>query len=667
MKQYSGKTINTGTAIAKVFAIRNESMEIKKVEKCDSAVEIGRLEEAKASVSAELQIKKANAEKTYGSESAAIIDTHIMLLSDEADESLIGRTKAYLESNGLNAEYALDVVGAEIKAEFLSAETDYLRARSDDISHLVSMLLANLLHIENNESLTEPSIIAAVELSPETLTALNPEMLCGIVTANTSPLSHTAILAKNLNIPFLTDIKLTEPIEDGTIVAIDGETAEFIVDPYEETVKNLEEKIKTEKENNEKIAVNVKDFIAQSPVLLCANIGKPEEAEKAKENFAAGIGLMRSEFLFMDRDDLPGEEEQYDTYVKVLDAMGGKPVCIRTIDIGADKDARCLNLKKENNPALGLRGIRISFAKPEIFETQLRALLRAAYNRNLEIMFPMITAEWEVKKALEFVDKVAGELEKEKKEYAIPRIGIMVETPAAVLAMGELSKLVDFVSIGTNDLTQYTLGLDRTADDLGDYYNPKHEAVLELIEKTVKEAKKAGIRVGICGELGADTSLTKRFYKMGVDELSMAPAKIPFVAAKLNEIKEEKKGPDFLGIQAPAEGFLVEMKDIPDEAFSSGALGACLGIDPENGLITAPISGTVTMIAKTKHAFSIKADDGTEVLVHVGIDTVELGGRGFDVKVKEGQAVSVGDEILECNIELIKSEGFSPIVVTVLL
>lgn len=674
MNEYKGRAINSGTIIGKAYLLGNGEITVEKEDIADCDEQIKRLKESVANTIKKLEKSKEKVKMSHGNEGADILNTHILLLEDDSNDSLIQNAVDYINQNKVNAEFAMEKTGNLMAEEFEKGTSDYLRARSEDIIHLKKQIIGDLMNITDDSNVTKPSIIVADEVSPETLTSIDKTLLLGIVTRKGSVLSHTAILAKNMNIPYLTGVMYEDgSIENDTEIAIDGKNEKVYVSPDEDMLNVLNEQMRTEKEKAASNKANAMECIEKSPIKLYANIGRPKDITGETEKFAMGIGLFRSEFLYMDRDELPSEEEQYDRYVRVLDSMGGKPVIIRTIDIGADKEARCVELPKEDNPALGTRGIRIGFSNPLLFETQLRALLRASYNRNLKVMFPMITAKWEVEKAIDKIHEVAEMLENEKKEYAIPSIGIMIETPAAVLTLDSIAPLIDFVSIGTNDLTQYTIALDRCADHLSAYYDSHHEAVLKLIEMTAVTAHKHGIEVGICGELGADVSLAEFYVKIGIDELSMATPKIIDMAAALSEIDITKvkaqaaspKSTVMEDIAAPVDGYVIPMEDIPDEAFAGGLMGKCVGIYPDTGVITAPFDGEITMVAKTKHAFSIKNSSGLELLIHVGIDTVELNSRGFHNTLKEGMNVAKNQELMTFDIDKIKEAGYSPIVVVV--
>ncbi|MBP9997022.1 MAG: phosphoenolpyruvate--protein phosphotransferase [Lachnospiraceae bacterium] len=664
MKQYSGQVISEGTVLAKVFIGETITPNIEKMNVKDITNEETRLDEACLEVMSFLHKSIKRAKQEQIAEGIGIIDTHIALLSDDSKQSLPHRAKQLIHEETCNAEYALETVAGRMVDEFDAiSKSGYLSARGEDILHIKNMLINTLLGVTLGCEIAEPAIIYSDRLSPEQLTSFDPKLIKGIVTAKGSALSHTAIIARNMNIPFLTGIKIDAgSVHPDMIGIIDSESNTFILDPDETTVHSYNIKMRENEEKALLIKEKAKELVGSCKVALYANIGRPCEVADAISNCAAGIGLFRSEFLFLDAKETVDEQSQYEAYKEVINAMDGKPVIVRTIDIGADKEAKCIKLPKESNPALGTRGIRISFANPDVFRTQLRALLRAAYCSNLKIMFPMISSLWEVKKVIEEVDYVAAMLKEEGIDYAKPPIGIMVETPAAVMILDDIAPYIDFVSIGTNDLTQYALGIDRTNENLSDYYDVRHKAVLELIRITVEKAHKHGISVGICGELGADIKLAKDFLKMGVDELSMPASKIPAMALALEgEVSVDSD------ILVPVDGYLIPMEEIPDAVFSKGLVGRCVGIYPENGIVTAPFDGVVTMIAKTKHAISIKSQNATEVLIHIGIDTVSMDGRGFEINVNEGDVVKAGSKLLTFDVDMIKDVGLSPIVIVVIL
>lgn len=548
MITYSGKTVNEGIAVAKVQILKGNVASKERVSDCDVDRECERLSTSLNAVKDKL---KASADEASGA-TKEIMEVHALLLEDESEGSLFGRANGIIREEAVNAEYAVNKSVELICDEFEKMQSDYLRARSEDVIHVGKMIINALCGYEDDFKLSQPSIIVTSELSPEVLSSLPKELVKGIVTMTGSPLSHTAIIAGNMNIPYITGVRFED--EGGISPAAHGEDSDeskmSIIDAtkgvlyydadasmIDEYKKQAEQKADEEKENIKKLG----DILPLIPIKLFANIANADEALKAANGGAAGVGLFRSEFLYMDRATLPSEQEQYEAYTKALNALSGKPVIIRTIDIGADKSAECVPLPDEINPALGMRGVRISFANEDLFTTQLRALLRASYNHNLKIMFPMIASKWEVKKAIETVRKVAKTLEEEGVCIGNPSLGIMVETPAAALVLEEIAPLIDFVSIGTNDLTQYTIALDRLGSALDEYYDAHHPAVLELIKMTAKKAHAAGIEVGICGALGGDPSLAQFFMDIEIDELSMAPSKIPQMAEALKNVQDTEK------------------------------------------------------------------------------------------------------------------------------
>lgn len=537
MVTYKGKILSEGTAIAKAFLLGDKKTEDKNTEQFGKLSEeevkyqSDRVEKAvRDAVSFLEKIEKDRSlEKTF--ESTDILEAYIGILTDTTEESLFERIRSYIKENKVCAEAAVETVGKIIAEEFLKSDSEYFRARGEDFYNIADILTEQLDcdgKSGEKDKLTEPSIVVAKSLSPERLLSFEKRYVKGIVTQNGSLLSHTAILAESMNIPYVSGINAEmikkDILNDDTekTIIIDGENV--TVNPDEETLLEITNGTEGASEQISK------DVYANLSIEICANIEKPEDVTNSLSEKVSGIGLFRTEFMYIGRDEAPGEEEQYEAYVRVLDAMDGKPVCIRTLDAGADKDVRCLGIKDTK-----LRGIKLCFERPKIFETQIRALLRAANHGNLRIMFPMITSKDDVLRAKEIVQNVAKALEKEKIKYYVPKIGIMVETAEAVQCMEELAKIVDFVSIGTNDLTQSVLGIDRTADSF-EYSEIQIEEILGLVRKIVNEAKKNKIRVGICGEMGGDTNLTGRLLEMGVDELSMPFSKMSKIAIKLREL-----------------------------------------------------------------------------------------------------------------------------------
>ena len=608
----------------------------------------------------------AAAEKA-DAKSEAIFEAERMILKDPI---YAGKIKELIRENGMDAVSAVETTGRAAAQEIAESKSLYIRQRSDDVKGLTQRLLG-ILRGEEERVLTTPAILVAKELSPVELSGMDPALILGIVTEKGAPASHVSILAGNLGVPYVygsadavTAARSSERVilEEGKLITDPGDEI------YRAALFRLEER---KKELQERRTLNTEGRRTK----VYANIAGPEDIETLIASGAEGVGLFRSEFLFLDHEGAPLEEEQFQAYSSVAKAMDGKETVIRTMDLGSDKQADWLIMPEEKNPALGCRGLRLSLKKRELFKTQLRALLRAAAFGNVKIMVPMVTSVREVEAVRACIEECAGELSDEGIKYEMPSLGIMVETPAAVMIAEELAEKADFFSIGTNDLTQYALALDREAQGLDEYYDPCHEAVMRLIEMTVTAGHKRDIPVSICGELAGNPQAVKRLVAAGVDELSVSASRV--LETKLHVIEAEKqllhekessKSTESEGsVAAPADGKLIPMEEIPDPVFSSGTLGECVGILPENGTIYAPCDGTVSGVAKTGHAITFTASDGRQILVHVGIDTVSLGGRGFRVHVKEGMAVSKGDIVLEADLEVIRVAGLSPIVVTVCL
>ena len=534
-----GKGVFGGIAIGEIAFFKRDSgvVQRKKVE--DPQAEIQRFENAKAKAIEELGELYDKAVSEVGESNAMLFQTHQFMLEDldyvEAIENMI-------QTQSVNAEYAVSVTGDNFSQMFASMDDDYMKARSADIKDISERLVRNLSGQGDVDlSSIEPSVIVADDLSPSETVQMDKDKILAFVTVHGSTNSHTAILARMMNIPALIGVPLElEKIHNGTRAIVDGREAVFYLDPEEEQIRQAEAAQQTEQRLRSLLAeYKGRESVTKSgrKVNVYANIGSVSDVAYVLENDAEGIGLFRSEFLYLGRDSLPDETEQFNAYRQVLQMMAGKKVIIRTLDIGADKNVDYLGLGKEDNPAMGYRAIRICLEQPEIFKTQLRALLRAAKYGTLAIMYPMIISVEEVLDIQKIVAEVAKELEEEKLPYVIPEQGIMIETPAAVMMSEELAEHVDFFSIGTNDLTQYTLAIDRQNNRLDRFYNPHHEAVLRMIQMTVDGAHKHGKWVGICGELGADTTLTTRFVQMGIDELSVAPSMVLNVRSKICEME----------------------------------------------------------------------------------------------------------------------------------
>ncbi len=660
MKEYICHVAQKGLYAGPVYALMNTASEIEK----KSA---NFIEEAKKLDFAVNQIKTTMLEQNYSEKNAEIMETVGIMLDDE---SFLEEIKQYIHGEKCNAEYAVKIKSEEYAKKMEESESDYLRARASDILGVGEQLI-NVMSGTAAPKLTNISALISYDISPAQLTSFDNNLLGGIITDKGSPNSHLSILAGNLGIPYIygNSEAVSAALNSRFIIIEDDK---LILEPDEKTMSEVKNRIAWNKEKKKLRMEAEKDAVCKTKIY--ANIAGPEDLPQLLESGADGVGLFRSEFLFLGKDRAPSEEEQYQAYKSVLEAMEKKEVIIRTMDLGSDKKVSWLSIPDEPNPALGLRGARVSLEKKEVFNTQLRALLRAGVYGNLKVMFPMIASEWEVDEIADCIKAAAKELEKENVSYKIPELGIMIETPAAAITADQLSKSknVKFFSIGTNDLTQYTLALDRESQGLDRYFNPNHEAVMRLIEITVEEGHKNGVSTGICGQLAADPDLMERFLTAGVDELSVPISKVrqtkanaAMVEKKLEERKrkEQEKPVSKLSLSSPADGELVPMAEIPDPVFSSGQLGECVGILPEDGSIWSPCDGTIINIAETKHAVTILSDNGEELLIHVGIDTVKLSGKGFEVLVMEGEHVNRTQKIMEADLEFIRKEGYSTIVI----
>lgn len=538
MLRLSGKAVYKGVVLGKVVVVKKNEQSVKRIKITDIDAQISRLEKAGEEAQKQLQKLYNKAVKEVGETSAAIFEVHQMMLEDEDYMDAIHNM---IRTEMVNAEYAVAVTGDNFSEMFASMDDDYMRARAADVKDISDRLVQNLMGKgEVDLSAMEPSVIVAEDLSPSETVQMDKEKILAFVTVHGSANSHTAILARMMNIPALIGVPMDlDEIHTGMNAVVDGFCGEVIFEPSEEICIQAEEKMRDEKEKllllqTLKGKENV--TLGGQKINIYANIGSVGDVGYVLENDAGGIGLFRSEFLYLGREDFPTEEEQFTAYKQVVQTMAGKKVIIRTLDIGADKQVDYFNLGKEDNPAMGYRAIRICLKQPDIFRTQLRALLRASVFGNLSIMYPMITSVEEVEKIYAVVEDVKAELDRAQVPYRMPEQGIMIETPAAVMISDELAELVDFFSIGTNDLTQYTLAVDRQNERLDDFYNPHHKAILKMIRMVVDYAHKAGKWVGICGELGADLELTEEFVRMGVDELSVAPSMVLKVRKAVREI-----------------------------------------------------------------------------------------------------------------------------------
>lgn len=528
MKEYKGKSVFGGIAIGRIKVYNKSEQQVKRVHVDDTEHEKKRYYAAVDKAARQLQELYDKAVKEVGEANAAIFEMHqIMLMDDDYKESV----ENIIESQHVNAEYAVAQTGDNYAVMFATMEDEYMRGRSADVKD-ISERLINILSGFNASSMVsdEPVIIVAEDLAPSETVQLDKDKILSFVSVKGSVNSHTAILARTMGIPALIGTPVIPDNDiDGKMGIVDGNSGCLYVDPDNEKLgyyrKKQDEQLK-QKELLQLLKGREDITIDGRKIKLYANIGNVKDVMTVKANDAAGIGLFRSEFIYLERDTFPTEEEQFNIYRTVAENMAGKPVIIRTLDIGADKQCDYFNMDKEDNPALGMRAIRICLTRTEIFKTQLRALYRASAYGNINIMYPMIANMWEIDRIKEIEKEVRDELKQQGIDTGNVQTGIMIETPAAVMQSDELAEKVDFFSIGTNDLTQYTLAVDRQNPKLDSFFDPHHPAVLKMIKMVVDNAHKAGIWAGICGELGADTSLTREFLKMGVDELSVSPGRI---------------------------------------------------------------------------------------------------------------------------------------------
>lgn len=534
----SGKSVLKGVAIGKIYFYKKQEYVLERKTVADTEAEVARFEAAKAEAMEQLDALYHKALQEAGEEQAMIFDVHKMMLDDgDYLESIC----SMIRDEKVNAEYAVSMTGENFSAIFASMDDDYMKARAVDVKDISGRVVNVLAGIGDGSIESDvPVILLADDLSPSETVQLDKSKILAFVTKNGSANSHTAILARSMNIPALvkTDVALLEEY-NGIQAVVDGIDGTFIINPDEETSqKMIRKKMEYEKERTELLKLIGKDNVTTDGrrINVYANIGSVEDVEKVLANDGGGIGLFRSEFLYLGREDYPTEEEQFEIYKEVLSRMGGRKVIIRTLDIGADKQVDYFNLPKEENPAMGYRAIRICLDRVDIFKTQLRAIYRASAFGTAAIMFPMIISVNEIRRIKEIVEEVKAELIKEGRSFNRVELGIMIETPAAVMISEELAKEVEFFSIGTNDLTQYTLAIDRQNQSLDNIYDSHHPAVLRMIQMTIENGHKGGAWVGICGELGSDTMLTKTFVDMGIDELSVSPTYILGLRKAIREI-----------------------------------------------------------------------------------------------------------------------------------
>ena len=523
MEMYTGKSIFKGIAIGKILFYQKGEQPVKRVKIEDTAEQIKRYEDARAKAAEQLQGLYEKALKEVGEANAAVFEVHQMMLEDD---DYIDSVVNIIETQQVNAEFAVATTGDNFAKMFVEMEDDYFKARAADVKDISERMVNILSGNESGGAIgDEPVIVVAEDLAPSETVQMDKEKLLAFVTRLGSANSHTAILARTMNIPALIEVDIKEEW-NGKMAVVDGYTGTFYIDPDEDILKKMQEKkeedikareLLQELKGKEDITVDGKH------IKLYANIGGVKDVTSVLANDAAGIGLFRSEFLYLEADNYPDEEAQFQAYKTVAENMAGKKVIVRTLDIGADKQVDYFNLDHEENPAMGYRAIRICLDRRDIFRTQLRALLRASAYGNIGIMYPMIISVDEVKEIKKIVESIKAELTEKGIEYGEVEQGIMIETPAAVMISDLLAKEVDFFSIGTNDLTQYTLAIDRQNSKLDNIYDAHHPAVLRMIQQTIENGHKAGCWVGICGELGADMTLTETFLKMGIDELSVSP------------------------------------------------------------------------------------------------------------------------------------------------
>ncbi len=671
MERYILKSPQEGIAVARAYRV--DDPDVPSENQGSSAVS---LEEAVAGLKEDLLSTAAVADVDY----SEMLEAQIMLLRDP---SFSGRALALVRDEGMEPIQAVEVASRELEEEFAANANPIVRGRTADVRGLRDELIARLTG-QKRDRLSEPVILAGEEISPAFLLQLDRSLISGIVTAKGSATSHLAVLAGNYGIPYLYGSRdAVAQVNDGDRLIIDG--TELITEPDDATLQEALRKAELRSESAGQASGTGKTRIY-------ANVGSLQDVEAAVAADAGGIGLMRTEFLFLKRDTEPSEDEQYEVYRRAAELMGTREMTIRTMDIGADKKAPWLPMADEINPALGCRGIRVSLANEAVFRKQVRALLRAAAVGNIKIMLPMIAAVWEYDEVSRIIGSCADELERDGTPYRIPEVGVMIETPAAVMMAPELAEKAAFFSVGTNDLTQYTMALDRESNDPGRYEESGIEPVLRLVSMLVKAAHEHGVTVSVCGELAGNSATIRRFIEAGVDKLSVSVSKLEATRAKALEAEQtitaakalKEKHATAAGqareaeqaiveatvsagfdIVSPVDGTVVPMEEIPDPAFSSGSLGKCLGILPENGTICAPCDGVITGIAETGHAFTVERAGGGTILVHVGIDTVGLGGKGFSVNAAVGDRVTAGQPVLEADIETIAEAGLSSMVIVV--
>lgn len=537
MREYSGKSVYGGIAIGPIKVIKKDNSQVKRIHITDTESEVNRFVQAKQNSKEQLEKLYEKAVLEVGEANAAIFDIHNMMLDDL---DYIESIENVIRTQSVNAEYAVALTGDNFSEMFSAMDDDYMKARASDVKDISERIIRNLAKIEDiNSSFDESVIIVADDLAPSETVQLDKEKVLSFVTVHGSSNSHTAILAKTMNIPSVINcpVEIDSDI-DGAFGIVDGYNGKLYIEPDESIISAMK-KSQQEDVEKQKLLFTLKGksntTLDGKEIKLYGNIGNLKDLASVFINDGDGIGLFRSEFIYLERNDFPSEEEQFQIYKVAAETLAGKKLIIRTLDIGADKQAGYFNLESEENPAIGYRAIRICLKQPDIFKTQLRAIYRASAFGNISIMYPMIISVDEVKRIKEITEEVKNELKAGGVTFNDVEQGIMIETPAAALISDELAKEVDYFSIGTNDLTQYTLAIDRQNSKIDDFFNPHHPAVLRMIKMVIDNAHKNNIWVGMCGELGADTDLTPVFLKMGIDELSVSPSAILKVRKKIRE------------------------------------------------------------------------------------------------------------------------------------
>lgn len=547
MREYSGKSVYGGIAIGPIKVIKKDNSQVKRIHITDTESEVNRFVQAKQNSKEQLEKLYEKAVLEVGEANAAIFDIHNMMLDDL---DYIESIENVIRTQSVNAEYAVALTGDNFSEMFSAMDDDYMKARASDVKDISERIIRNLAKFEDiNSSFDESVIIVADDLAPSETVQLDKEKVLSFVTVHGSSNSHTAILAKTMNIPSVINcpVEIDSDI-DGAFGIVDGYNGKLYIEPDESIISAMKKRQQEDVEK-QKLLFTLKGksntTLDGKEIKLYGNIGNLKDLASVFINDGDGIGLFRSEFIYLERNDFPSEEEQFQIYKVAAETLAGKKLIIRTLDIGADKQAGYFNLESEENPAIGYRAIRICLKQPDIFKTQLRAIYRASAFGNISIMYPMIISVDEVKMIKEITEEVKNELKAGGVTFNDVEQGIMIETPAAALISDELAKEVDFFSIGTNDLTQYTLAIDRQNSKIDDFFNPHHPAVLRMIKMVIDNAHKNNIWVGICGELGADTDLTPVFLKMGIDELSVSPSAILKVRKKIRETDLSKIGDNY--------------------------------------------------------------------------------------------------------------------------